>query len=98
MKPIFMFTGAYLFVLGAAMIAISSLTASYGLYSLAASELDAVNLGLKLALIGVVIAPIGAALFAYGIGASSPTWTDDETESAAPPMGETGADHTPAQP
>jgi len=98
MKPPFMLVGAYLFVLGAAMIAISSLTASYGLYSLAGSQLDAVNLGLKLALIGLVTAPVGAAILAYGIGASNPAWTDDEAGAAAPATGETGANGTPAQP
>jgi hypothetical protein len=73
-----MAAGAFVFILGASLIAISSLTSSYGLLSVADTQIDAINLGLKLALIGVILAPVGAAILAYGIGASSPKNVQEE--------------------
>jgi hypothetical protein len=79
-----MAAGALLFVLGGSLIAASSLTASYGFLNIANSQLDAINIGLKFLFIGVILAPIGAATLAYGIGAGRSPERADEDVSAEP--------------
>lgn len=74
-----MAVGGFLFLLGAGMMAVSGLTSSYGFISVAQSQLDAVNLGLKLAFAGLVMAPVGGAILAYGIGAEAPRREEAET-------------------
>jgi len=83
--------GAYIFVLGAAMIAIGPLTSSYGLATVAADQLDAINLGLRVTIIGLILAPAGAAILAYGIGTSTPIYAEYESETVTPTTGETGS-------
>jgi predicted phage tail protein len=87
-RPFIMAAGAFVFILGACLIAISSLTTSYGLLSVADTQIDAINLGLKLALIGVILSPVGAAILAYGIGASPPKETQEEelAPNSVPPV------------
>lgn len=95
-----MAAGAYLLVLGGSLIAVSSLTSSFGFISIAQSQLDAVNLGLKLAFIGLVLAPIGAAILAYGIGASPPARTEYviSPEPSTSKETPTQTSHSPAPP
>ncbi len=49
-----------------------SLTSSYVFIGVAQSQLEALNLGLKLASTGTALPLIGAAILAYGVGANPP--------------------------